>query len=328
MNFIYFLCPDDPRPVGGIKVLYRHVDILNRNGYDAAIIHKKKGFRCEWFENHTRVDYYGQIKPDPFDFVVTPEMYGPRLMEHFPGVKKVIHNQNAYYTFIHYNMDPRDKVTAYTNEDLAAVIVVSDDSAKYLAHVFPKVKVTRVHNSIDGTRFSFRELSQKKKRISFLTNKHADELLQVINILKHRGVLNDVEVVPIAGKTEMEVAEILADTLLFLSFGYPEGCPAPPQEAMLSGALVVGYHGFGGREYFLKDFSWPIEVGDIIGFARTAEEVLNGVLRESQRYQKIALAARDFISREYSIERERKDILSFWDDLMLEHGRDAIATDI
>lgn len=56
MNNLFFLSPDDNSPVGGIKVLYRHVDILNENGFQAAIVHTKKGFRCTWFENQTRVE--------------------------------------------------------------------------------------------------------------------------------------------------------------------------------------------------------------------------------------------------------------------------------
>jgi hypothetical protein len=328
MNHIYFLCPDDPRPVGGIKVLYRHVDILNGSGYDAVIVHKKKGFRCAWFENDTRVDYHAQIKPDRFDFVVIPEVYGPKLADVFPDVRKVIFNQNAYYTFIGYGRDPADKTCAYDHPDLAAVLVVSEDSRDYLAHVFPHLKITRVHNSVDGARFPFREPAKKKKQIAYMPKKHSDESLQVINILKFRGALDGVELVPIENRNERETADALADSLLFLSFGYPEGSPAPPLEAMLSGCLVVGYHGFGGSEYFRPEICWPIEIGDIIGFARAAEEVLRGALAAPASYALRARNARAFVLREYSVKRERGDVLAFWNNLMIEHGRDAISADL
>ena len=326
MNVIYFLCPDDPRPVGGIKVLYRHVDALNSGGYEAAIVHKKKGFRCAWFENETRVEYHAQIKPDRFDFIVIPEVYGPKLADVFPDVRKVIFNQNAYYTFIGYSRNPADKTSAYFHPDVAAVLVVSEDSRAYLAYVFPHLKVTRVHNSVDGTRFAFRELGQKKKQIAFFPQKHSDESLQVINILKFRGVLDEIDLVPIENRNERETAELLADSLLFLSFGYPEGSPAPPLEAMLSGCLVVGYHGFGGHEYFRPDVCWPIDIGDIVGFTRTTEGVLRGAIASPASYAARTLSAREFVEREYSIERERRDILAFWNDLMLELGHDAIVS--
>ena len=54
---IYFGCPDKDYPVGGIRAIYRHVDILNRNGLEAFVLHRLALFRCTWFENETRVAY-------------------------------------------------------------------------------------------------------------------------------------------------------------------------------------------------------------------------------------------------------------------------------
>jgi hypothetical protein len=43
---IYYGCPDKDYPVGGIRVIYRHVDLLNRNGFDAFVLHHYYPFRC------------------------------------------------------------------------------------------------------------------------------------------------------------------------------------------------------------------------------------------------------------------------------------------
>ncbi|RPH93603.1 glycosyltransferase family 1 protein [candidate division KSB1 bacterium] len=328
MNNLYFYCPDDNHPIGGIKILYRHVDVLNRNGFQAAVVHDKKGFRCTWFENETRVEYRKNIHPDAFDFTVIPEIYGPRLAEIFPGGKKVIFNQNAYLTFKGYSLETGEQTTAYRDPSVVAVMVVSEDSRDYLSFVFPELKVFRVHNSVDSDKFRFRELRYKKRRIAFMMRKHADDARQILNILKFRGALANWELAPIEGKTESEVAEILENTMVFLSFGYPEGCPAPPIEAMLCGNLVAGYHGMGGREYFLPEFSWPVEAGDIIGFVRATEEVLRGIDLVPEDMAVKAHAARDFVCREYSIEREKNDILKFWDETMFEQGHDAISEEM
>lgn len=48
---IYLICFDDPRPTGGIKQLYKMAEILNKLGYHASIIHKRKGFKLKWFEH-------------------------------------------------------------------------------------------------------------------------------------------------------------------------------------------------------------------------------------------------------------------------------------
>jgi glycosyltransferase involved in cell wall biosynthesis len=325
MNNLFFLCPDDNNPIGGIKVLYRHVDLLNASGFQASIVHEKKGFRCTWFENQTRIEYLRGLQADPFDFAVIPEIYGPRLAEAIPSAKKIIFNQNAYLTFRDYSLDPLDLTTAYRDPSVVAALVVSEDSRQYLSYVFPDLKVRRVHLGVDASKFRFRDLSQKRRRIAFMIRKHAEDARQVINILKFRGALDGWEVAAIEGLTENKVAEILEESLVFLSFGYPEGCPAPPIEAMFCGCLVVGYHGNGGREIFRPEISWPVEAGDILGFARAAEGLLRQVNISPAELSRKAASAREFISREYSMERERQDVLHFWDDMMFEQGHDAIA---
>ena len=42
LPIIYFFCPDLPHPLGGIKQTYRHVDVLNANGFDAWIVYRTK----------------------------------------------------------------------------------------------------------------------------------------------------------------------------------------------------------------------------------------------------------------------------------------------
>jgi glycosyltransferase involved in cell wall biosynthesis len=326
MNSIYVLCPDDNRPVGGIKVLYRHVDTLNAHGYRAAIVHKKKGFRCTWFENDTRVEYYARLEPDAFDFVVVPEVNGPKALDLFPEAQKIIFNQNAYYTFLGYPLlDTVDKTTAYRHPRLLAALVVSEDNREYLSYAFPKLRVERIHKGVDAGMFRFRELKDKRPHISFMARRHPEDVRQVINILKFRGMLDGMTVERVDGKNEREVAEILAQSLIFMSFGYPKGLPAAPLEAMLAGCLVIGYHGMGGREYYKPEYTWPVSIGDTVGVARAVEEALRACRSNPAAMQAKALAAREFVAREYSLEREARDVRAFWDKLMIEQGRDAIA---
>ncbi len=50
---IWILCPSSNGPIGGTKILYRHVDALNSLGLKASIVHAKKRFRLDWFANDT-----------------------------------------------------------------------------------------------------------------------------------------------------------------------------------------------------------------------------------------------------------------------------------
>ena len=52
---VYYLTPDDNTPRGGVRVMYRHVDLLNANGINAKVLHTRAGFRCTWFANTSTV---------------------------------------------------------------------------------------------------------------------------------------------------------------------------------------------------------------------------------------------------------------------------------
>jgi glycosyltransferase involved in cell wall biosynthesis len=316
MNHIYFISPDENYPTGGIKTLYRHVDFLNESGFHAFVVHKKKKFRCTWFENQTAVLYQKDFKPDANDFVVIPEVYGPRTAQMWRGPKKIIINQNCYNTFHMYPVEGSDRTTPYLDPEVLATLVVSEDSYRYLTYAFPNLRVVRIHISVDGERFRFHSLAEKKPQIAFMPWKHPQDAAQVINLLKFRGQSDEFQIVPIQKKTESEVAAILRESLLFLSLGYPEGCPAPPLEAMLCGCLVIGYHGIGGKEYFLPELTWPIEINHIIDFAKTVEQVLQVWRTAPQTLESRTRAAREFVVREYPREREKREILDFWNEVI------------
>jgi len=113
----------------------------------------------------------------------------------------------------------------------------------------------------------------------------------------------------------------MQDSLMFLSFGYPEGFSLPPAEAMSCGCIVAGYHGMGGREYFKPEFCFPVEMGDIIGFARTVSTVLRMYREEPETLTRMARMASDYIRQTYSLERERDDILQCWRFIMDQTGK-------
>jgi glycosyltransferase involved in cell wall biosynthesis len=307
---IFVLCPDHNTPFGGVRKLYRQVDVLNQNGFQAWIWHQKPGFRCTWFAHDTPV-VDGALPPYSIsDYLVLPEVYGPLGAEHFPGVRKVVFNQGAYQTFFGYSPEPHDLRSPYTSPELVAVLVGSEDNRQYLQHVFPHLRLLRIHHGIDPSLFRFQ--SQKKNHIAFMPRKKPEDAVQVLNILKFRGLLQGFDQVAIVDRSQAEVARILEESLIFLSFCYQEGFPLPPCEAMLCGCIVIGYHGWGGREYFKPEFSYPIEVGDVQSFARTVERVILDYRADPTPFQRKAELARDYIRDHYSPEQEARDIVECW----------------
>src|SRR3954453_17965168 len=51
----WMITPHWDQPSGGIRKLYRAVDVLNEAGIAAAVVHDKPEFSCDWFEHSTRV---------------------------------------------------------------------------------------------------------------------------------------------------------------------------------------------------------------------------------------------------------------------------------
>ena len=54
---IYYHVPDWDQPSWGIATLYHHVEILNRHGFDATILHRNPGFKCSWLDLDVPIRY-------------------------------------------------------------------------------------------------------------------------------------------------------------------------------------------------------------------------------------------------------------------------------
>ncbi|MEM6501179.1 MAG: glycosyltransferase [Cyanobacteria bacterium P01_C01_bin.89] len=311
---VFVFCFDDNEPWGGIKQLYHHVDILSRNGVNAKVLQQNPGFRCNWFENSTPVTSVKEVDLGDQDIVVMPEVLGVQALKTLPGIKKVIFNQNGFYTFKHYPPALSNTVESqYLHSDTVATMTVSQESFYYLKHAFPAADLFRIFYSVDAEIFQWN--SHKKKQICYMPRKNAEDAEQVFNILKYRGMLNETTVIPIDGMSEQEVAKVMQESLLFISFGHPEGFGLPVAEAMLCGCVVVGYHGIGGREFFTKDYGYPMECGDVLAIAQKVEELL--VQADSQTDHLFAMAQRacNFIRKTYSKEAEENSIIGAWENI-------------
>mgnify|MGYP003608191358 CR=1 FL=1 len=341
---IYFICTANKQPIGGIKQLYRQVDILNQNGFDACIVHRKKGFRHQWFKNKTKIIYnlsifttideiilQKRVKPfkkiknflrsrndDPIDkngILVMPEIFGPYISEFYSDMQKVIFNQNCYYTFNNCTSIDLKKEPVYLNQNFLASIVVSEDSKNYLESTFPKSTTHRIHLGINTDKFSYNKAT-KKKQIAFMPRKLGDDIIQILNILKIRNNLKNWNFVPIDNNTEDEVAEILNESLIFLSLNHKEGFGLPPAEAMASGCIVIGYAGQGGKEYFNPDFSFKIDDGDVIQFVNKIEEIALNLEKNDVQIIKMPQYATNYILTNYNLKKEEESIVSTWNKIL------------
>jgi len=294
--------------------MYRHVDVLNANGIPAAIIHRRAGFRVTWFENATAIMDLSGARPTTDDFIMVPEQIASQVTTLWPGVPKVIFNQNAYETFAGHAIGPGELATPLRHPDFIATIVVSQDSKRYLEYAFPEHPTFRIHYGIDPRFFHYEP--HKTMQITYMPRKNLAHILQVVSILKARRALEGVELYAIDRVAEAETARLLRQSVLFLSFGGPEGFGLPAAEAMACGCIVVGYDGQGGREFITPQYAFPIDSGDIIGFAATAERVIRMLREDPQSLAEMARRASEFVLGTYTPKREEEDILQVWRHLL------------
>src|SRR5882724_12854225 len=129
---IIVLCPELRHPSGGVRKLYRLVDVLVAHGFPAVIGHQEPGFRYSWFESSTPIAYGKDMWPGVADILVVPEMNAWEITPQTTGIRKVIFNQNAYQTFR--GRTRPDEIAPYQQPDCVATIVVSKDSRNYLEY--------------------------------------------------------------------------------------------------------------------------------------------------------------------------------------------------
>lgn len=267
---IIYLSPADDQPTGGIKVIYRHAELMAQAGADACVLHPfDTRFRCSWFEHKTPLATHLQLDKTT-DFVVIPEIwasiFGSQCRQ--IGVRYAIFAQNGYLTHpLTTSTDQAALTDIYANADF--ILAISDDTAKMVVVNYPDVRpqdIVRARYSVSGT-FGCRDAPTLHRAISYMPRKMAQHAAKVAYALR-QNLPSHWSLFPIDGVSEARCAELLRQSSLFLSFSEFEGLPLPPLEAALSGNFVIGYTGQGAREYWTKPNFEEVHQGDIMTFVK------------------------------------------------------------
>lgn len=305
---VYYFARDFDAPSGGIRTIYRHVDLLNAAGVPAAVLHERRGFRCGWFPNQTRITDVGSTGIGPDDLLVVPETDAALLPSLPEGVRHVVFNQNCHLTW---ERDAGAVTDHYLRgRGLVGIMVVSAHSEELLRHAFDR-PVHRVSQCIDPDLFAPPERPNSRV-LCYMPRRGQADAEAVLQILRARGVLANWRVDPVHGVPEPEVARRLRRSTVFLSTTYQEGFGLPAAEAMACGNYVVGFHGFSGREFFDPDFSRPVPTGDLLALARATEECLRREMAEPGWCFERGLRAARFIRSTYTPQREGESVLAFF----------------
>jgi hypothetical protein len=276
MRRIIYLCPADDVPTGGIKVIYRHAELLASLGADAYVLHPyDTNFTCTWFSHATRLLRTQALNPAT-DFIIIPELwaaiFGPQCIDQ--GLRFGIFVQNGYLTHPIEAVQTTDRYfLVYQAADL--VLAISEDSAAMTLLNYPRIdpaRLVRVRYSIDSRFIAERDGTAGTEGppcITYMPRKMAFHATLVVHALR-QNLAPHWRIAPIHNVDEATVAAMLGASRIFLAFSEFEGLPLPPLEAALAGNLVIGYTGQGAREYWERPNFQEIHQGDIRDFVASA----------------------------------------------------------
>ena len=79
---------------------------------------------------------------------------------------------------------------------------------------------------------------------------------------------------------------------------------------------MVGYHGRAGLEYLHPSFSYPVEIGDIIGFARKVEDVIAAYNENPSLVMEKGKRASEDTALMYNPPIEEADLIGIWSEIL------------
>ena len=308
MPTVYVICPDDNTPTGGVLKLYDFVDTLNANQINSYIIHEDNKFRVTWFKNTTKVTTVANVSIERDDVVVIPEIWAERVLTLWPGIRKIIFNQDSFNTFIPFKYNLQQVKQIYSHPDVVQVMVVSEYDFDALNWLFPGIRVKRICHGINDKIFYFNP--HKRKQIAFMPRKGTEDFIFLDYLLALKNCLDDFTITVIDKMPLQQCARVLRESAIFLSFSHKEGFGLPPAEAMACGCIVIGYHGQGGKEFFKKNLTFNIEHADLFSYAKKVCYIIEQFKTNPLTTLQIGKQASEFILKNYSLANQERSILS------------------
>lgn len=258
---VYLLFHGIESPSGGTKVLFDMATVLNSIGIKAKMLvpESRVNVNITWFEHNIEIiSGFDCVTKD--DIVLLPEetLWSFYQLVAAKGCRYIVVNQGAYWTLV--NRLGYD-LTKEIYHNALGVYVNSEYTGYLVKRLFGDVNIYRFSVPIEPF---FKPAEEKENIICYMPRKNIETAECIAQYVS--GFHKDWTVIPINGISNQEVAQVFNRAKIFLSFGGPEGLGMPPIEAALSGCKVIGYHGFGGTEYFVEPLFTALEYLEIPKF--------------------------------------------------------------
>ncbi|MGI3784246.1 MAG: hypothetical protein ACRYG2_26095 [Janthinobacterium lividum] len=235
---------------GGVDVHLRHVAMLRAAGIEASLWLPQPGTPAWMGEVPVVTGATVEVGAD--DLVLFPEAPIVVGADPAPGARKIIFNQNHFYTYATWD----GPLGAYPGWSPAPTVwAVSEESAQVLRALNPTLGVTVVPPPVDPAVFA---PAADRAGVALLPKKRPHEAVLLRRLLEQdprvpAGSVHVLDDVPRA-----EVARVLAGSVVFVALSHTDSFGLPVAEALMSGCLVAGYDGGGGGALFDAPGAWRV----------------------------------------------------------------------
>jgi len=308
---IFYFCPDLETKSGGVRRLYRHVEILVRNGFQAAILHVKKDFilsdqpivPIEYLENP------GTLKKN--DIVVIPEGHpGAMLKLRDLPIRRFVIALSWSYVFstLPDRMDWRD----FNIERVLVVCPVIGEMISW--------SMGLPTHSIDfaiNTDFYHYRPEIKSRKIVYIQNKARDiDAFCRLLAARNSDYVNKFEWTALKDLSQADYAAQIRESSVFLNLSTAEGLLNSCFEAISAGCIIAGFNSVGGQDMLVGEGilqnSILAQNGDYVSLAYRIEPLLKDLLKNNrQPWEQII---QNGISRvaHHTPAAEEKSLIDFW----------------
>lgn len=346
----FFVLPDVQIPSGGVNVALRCAEVLNSANYEAYALFSRHDYTYPFYNTKNQISYFHpplirvsqrlwsrrrkllaflhsklkhpakghnrrfHIRPD--DVFVIPEFAYPEYAAQFPNntcillAQDVISFSRAYARDRIDGTDSLESFEEILTTSKASQAAIAEFSGK-ICDIIPQV----------ADRPTLKPTISKKRQIAYMPRKRLDEVEIIVGHLANLPELAGWSLVEIKNLNSEKRDEILSESLIFLAFSHREGFGLPPAEAMAAGAIVIGFTGVGGDEYFTSEYGYPIQDSDIVRFVATVRAVVMEYEVNSLKLDEMRQRASQHIKKTYNIQKHKTELLRIWSKLDAQFSR-------
>ncbi|MBO9436754.1 glycosyltransferase [Ruegeria sp. R13_0] len=342
MRFLFYI-PDSPVARGGISVVFDIIEVLNANGIEALALYGRPDFeyKCHvvtaprvWstfvhapntnagLKHVARVfrDYALRHNPKPLsntvpcpewlveadDVVIVPEYVADWLPDSLPRhLRLILFNQNPF-TLIRAYARPGFKGDRFSKS------LSSSEACSAGSRMVFGAEPEKVPLYISNDLYAYQK--HKSFQIAYMPRKRGRDSAALIKTLKAVPSLQNIPFVPIDGVSTDEAARLLRESLFFLSLPEREGFGLPAAEAMATGALVIGYTGIGGDEFFNDTSGFPVPEDNLMMLYETVIAVIARYRENPKPLDEFRLQASETILRNYSRREFEQEVIKIFSE--------------